>query len=340
MAKLMQPPQLVRRWEATLDDHVIDLAWSSDGSTLASASISGPITLFDANGAVKHLLLGHSSGTSSLSWHPDGRVLASGGQDGKLRFWDAISGKETGSVEGGAPWVDRVAWRPRGDCIASIAGKKLRLWSPDGEPLRNYPEALHTISDLRWSPKGKELATAGYGGVSFWSPDADEPRVNFPLIQSLLTVAWSPDAQCLAAGTQEGLVHFWFTRSGKDLEMSGYPRKVQELSWDASSTYLATGGGPVVTVWDCSGKKGPSRSVPISFELHKEPVSVLAFQHRGPLLASGSQEGLLALWCPGTSSKVLGQAQLEEGISTLSWTPTDGRLAVGGASGKVQVYGV
>ncbi len=37
-----------KHWAATLDDYVIDLAWSPDGTLLAVASAAGGITLFAA----------------------------------------------------------------------------------------------------------------------------------------------------------------------------------------------------------------------------------------------------------------------------------------------------
>src|SRR5476651_324810 len=97
--------QFTKHWAATLDDYVIDLAWSPDGSLLAAASAAGGVTLYDsATGAVRHSLPGHEDGTNCVAWMPVGRVvpdephitparpedspylLATGGQDGCVRF--------------------------------------------------------------------------------------------------------------------------------------------------------------------------------------------------------------------------------------------------------------
>ena len=52
--------QFAKHWAATLDDYVIDLAWSPDGALLAAASAAGGVTLYEASsGAVKHTLAGH-----------------------------------------------------------------------------------------------------------------------------------------------------------------------------------------------------------------------------------------------------------------------------------------
>jgi WD40 repeat protein len=336
----MAPPRFELRWRQAIDDHVIDLAWTPDGSTLAAASVSGPITLFDVStGNTRQVLPGHGFGTAALSWHPDGKRLASAGQDGKIRIWDATTGREVIAMDGGSAWVEHVAWGSKVNYLVSAAGKKLRVWSADGAGTKVYPDALSTISDVVWSPRGKEFAASGYGGVTFFRPDADRPVNQFPWKSSILTLAWSPDGKMLAGGGQDATVHFWYVKSGEDLQMAGYPSKVRELSWDATSRYLATGGGEAVTVWDCSGD-GPAGSTPLSFELHEKPLSAVAFQYRGPILASAAPDGKIALWYPGGSEKVLGVADLGEAVSRLAWSPGDGRLAAGGEAGIVALYSV
>jgi WD40 repeat protein len=132
-------------------------------------------------------------------------------------------------------------------------------------------------------------------------------------------------------------VHFWIVKTGEDLQMWGYPTKVRELAWDPTSRYLATGGGVAVTVWDCSGK-GPAGTRPLVFEAHEAPLSALAFQGRGPLLASGGQDGLVALWRPGMTRKPLALATNDAEITRLAWAPDDRSLAIGSASGTVVMF--
>ena len=340
MAKLTQPPSLALRWQANVGDHVIALAWSPDGAALAAASVSGPIVLYDAaTGGAKYSLPGHGFGTTSLSWQPGGSILASSGQDGKARLWDANTGQAIAALDAGTSWVERVVWNPSGTLMISTAGKKLRLWNDKGEQVRAWADFASTVADVEWSAKGKEFAAAGYGGVTFYSPDANEPKTTFAWKGSVLAIAWSPDGLYVAGGAQDASVHFWIVKSGKDLEMTGYPQKVRELSWDSTGRFLATGGGNLITIWDCSGK-GPAGSTPLSFQLHEEPVSVLAFQNRGPLLASACAGGRLALWYPGGSKKVLAQTKIDSGFSQALWSPNDGKLAGGGEDGWVGVWAV
>ena len=171
-------------------------------------------------------------------------------------IWDAVTGTERFRVEGGSAWVERVAWSPSGDVLATAAGKSLRFWDTAGRLLMAAPQHPSTIADIRWRPRWHELASAAYGQLAIWKHDKAEAISAFEWKGSMLTLAWSPDGRYIATGDQDSTLHFWIVKTGEDLMMYGYPTKVRELSWDSVGRYLATGGGPQVTVWDCSGK-GP-----------------------------------------------------------------------------------
>jgi WD40 repeat protein len=151
-----------------------------------------------------------------------------------------------------------------------------------------------------------------------------------------LIVTWSPDGCYLVHGDQDATVHFWVLASGKDYQMWGYPTKVRELAWDHTSRHLATGGGPVVVVWDYAGK-GPQSSKPLMLEAHEDFLSALAFQHAGPLLASGGIDGRVVVWQPGQARQALTQNVFEAGITQLAWSPDDQVLALGSEVGTVVV---
>jgi WD40 repeat protein len=331
--------KLSKLWDAQIDGHVVSLAWSGQG-VIAAASADGPITLFDAKtGQVRHNLPGHGFGTAFVSWSLDGLHLASAGQDGKVRLWDPNSGTQIRELAGGAAWVERVAWCPTANILASAAGKKLRLWNLDGEMLRAYPDHPSTIADIQWKPNDAILASAGYGKLFLWSPEQQAAVREFDWNGSMLAVAWSPDCAYIAVGGQDCTVHFWVLKTGEDLQMAGYPTKVRELAWDPTSRFLATGGGPASCVWDFSGE-GPAGTTPIQLDAHKDNISCLTYQHKGDILASGGDDGLVALWQPSKQAGSLALAKRAAPISQLAWSHDDQRLAVGTAEGGVILYAV
>lgn len=291
MPRALAPPkvsvaELRQAWEAHLQDHVVRLEWSPDGSMLAAALIGGPVSLFAASGRFLRELPGHAVGTLAVSWSADSRLLASGGQDGCARIWEVSSGAALHELKCGAHWVEQVAFAPVKDYLLTGAGRFLKMWSGDGRHLRDFPDHPSTISAIAWQPREMFFATAAYGQLANYHAEKADFAKAFPWKGSILVVAWSPDGNFLATGNQDASVHFWYRKTGRDLEMTGYPAKIRELAWNSDSRLLATGGSPIVTIWDCGGK-GPAGTRPIQLEGHERFLSALAYQHKGRLIASG-----------------------------------------------------
>ncbi len=328
-------------WSGTVPDHVIGLAWSPDGRFLAAAAVSGPVTVFDAVGKPVHQLPGHGFGTAAVAWQPNGNLLATAGQDGKVRVWDG--GAEVRALDGSAAWVERLAWHPAGQLLAAAAGKMARVWDAAGNLVFTSPAQAGTVTDVGWRPNSQQLAVLGYGAANVYDLAAGGAVKHiFAWKGSPLALAWSPDGSVLAHGNQDATVHFWYVASGKDLQMSGYPSKVRELAWDMSGRYLATGGGPMVCVWDCGGPKGPEGTQPAMLEGPEDTVTAVAWQRRGYLVAATARDGRVGLWQPA-NKKVpkVGEYRFKDAeATTLAWSPDDKALAVGAGDGTVAVLRV
>lgn len=336
-APAVSAPPMAQTWEAQLGDHIVRLEWSPDGSRLAAALVGGPITVFESGGRFVRELRGHDFGTLAISWSADSRLLASGGQDGVARIWDPGTGAELHRLAAGAQWVEQVAFSPLRDYLAIAAGRHLHLWNGDGVALSEFPPHPSTISDIAWQPGELFFATAAYGQLATFHAARPEAVKSFNWKGSILVVAWSPDGNYIATGNQDSSVHFWYRKTGRDLEMTGYPAKIREISWDSSSRFLATGGSPVVTIWDCGGQ-GPAGTKPTQLEAHDRFISALAYQHRGGLIASGCQEGAVYVWNHRKPARPLRGAWLGSAVTQLRWSRDDRQLAASSEAGLVRVF--
>lgn len=333
----MTPGRLLpARWRRGFGDHVIALRWTHDGRSALAGLVGGGLVMLSRDGDERWRRDGHGFGLSSLACHPSSTQAVTGGQDGRVRVWNLEDGAVVADLDAGAPWVEAVRWNTAGTMLAAAAGRGVRVWSRDGVLVREWPKHRATVSDLQWQPGRDLLCSTSYGGVTLLDPAHDEPLRQFSWQGSSLVAQWSPSGKYIATGEQDSSVHFWIVDTGKDLQMTGYPVKIRELSWDHTSRYLATGGGNEAVVWDCGGK-GPSGRTPILLPGHEQRVTAVAYQHGGSLLASGGADGRVVLWQPSAKKVLVGATQLSQAVSQLSWSPDDRELLAGCANGDVAV---
>ena len=81
---------------------------------------------------------------------------------------------------------------------------------------------------------------------------------------------------------------------------------------------------------------------PLRFPGHEDFLSVVRFQHRGKLLASGCADGLVYVWqLRGTlRSLAVHEVSLTAGVTSLVWSPNDQYIAVGDEAGGVSVFSI
>lgn len=343
---------LTKHWATALDDYVIDLAWSPDGTLLAAGSAAGPVTLFTAmDGTVHHVLPGHDDGANCLAWQPAGsplataltspQQLATGGQDGQVKFWDTHAGQHTASAQLGGGWVEQVAWV--GAKLFATAGRKLVALRADGSVAHTFKDAPKSISALAAQPARPELAEpAGgcvavsyFGGVCLWDADDFVTQKEFVYNNGIQALVWSPDHKWLVSGNQDPSVHLWIPETDLEFQMSGYEGKVKHLSFDHTSRWLATSGGRDACIWDCAGAGPEGREA--GMLPHDAPVCAVAFQKNHGLLATASLDGVVQLWSPERKQPLRATVKMPVAATKLAWSPDDRSLAIGSEKGAVYV---
>jgi WD40 repeat protein len=105
---------------------VFQLAWSIDGTTLAS----GGSHVWDvaAGRLIRSLHMPSNQEILALSWSPDGSLLASGGTDGSLRLWRGEADELLHVTPVGSQIVG-AAWSPDGRIVA-IATRTCKCGTP------------------------------------------------------------------------------------------------------------------------------------------------------------------------------------------------------------------
>jgi WD40 repeat protein len=342
-ATITNAPVAQTFWSHHAEEHIVDLAWSPDRRTVVALLAEGDAIALDGeSGAQRARWRAHTFGAAALSFDPHGATFATCGHDGAARVWDAQTCALVHELKLPATWGERIAYSPSGASLAASAGKTIRVWDSTGALRNDWSAHASTVTDFGWRPgstsgKGPEVvASTCYGGVTFWQTGYPTPTRTLHWKGSSLRLVWSPNAKYVVTGDQDSSVHFWIVKKGEDLQMSGYPIKVRELAWDHTSRYLATGGGSVVTVWDCSGR-GPAGTRPIELDTHEGRLGALAFAHASPLLVSGAEDERVVFWHPGARKKPLSESLCSGAVTKLVWSPDDAVVAVATAAGEIRV---
>jgi ribosome assembly protein 4 len=154
------------RCSSTLAGHteaILSVAFSPDGSQLATASGDTTVRVWDMNTETPRFTLrGHTNWVQIVAWSPDGRLLASGSMDKSVRLWDAKTGLQLGdALKAHRDAITAIVWEPRlanKECnrfASSSRDGTVRVWDAT---LRRVQFVLtqHTapVTCLRWGGEG------------------------------------------------------------------------------------------------------------------------------------------------------------------------------------------
>ena len=283
------------------EDDVTSVAFSPDGTLIASGSYDDTIKLWDV--ATKEniaTLEGHDGYVTSVSFSPDSTLIASGSYDDTVKLWDVATKENIATLEGHKNTVFSVSFSPDGTLLASGSyDKTVKLWDvATKENIATLEGHKNTILSVSFSPDGTLLASAALDGiVNLWDVATQE---SIAILEEKFwwvhpsSVVFSPDGTLLASGTSDNTINLWDVATQKSIGKLRVESGSTELvSFSPDGTLLASAGSHYGTVelWDVATKKNIA-----TLEGHEDYVTSLAFSPDGTTLASGSEDGTVKLW--------------------------------------------
>ncbi|GGK08868.1 hypothetical protein GCM10010123_43410 [Pilimelia anulata] len=216
-------------------DAVKEVAFSPDGTRLATAGQDGAVTVWDVAARREvHRLTGHVGAARAVAFHPGGDLLATGGLDGTVRLWHAGAGTAGPLVHDDGGRLDSVAFSPDGRLLASLgADGRVRLRRvPDLTPAGEFRTARGPRSDLAFRPDGGLLAVAdGAGAVRLWDVRRGRLLRNPATAGPRYAVRFTADGTGLVTAGADGAIEVRDTRGDRSrLALRGHLTPVRALA--------------------------------------------------------------------------------------------------------------
>lgn len=194
---------------------VLTLAFSADGTRLASGSKDTTVRLWDTTGTEAPMLLqGHQGWINALAFSPDGSLLASGDTDTAVHVWDTTSGALLATFPGHLSGVVALRFSPDGRTVASgSVDGTVRFWNIETQEALPMHITGHTesVKAVAFFTDGSRLASVAFNGViTLWDLKTLEGMdIEIPERGDMLSgAAFSPDGTQLASVSATGRIYF------------------------------------------------------------------------------------------------------------------------------------
>lgn len=343
--RVLQAFQLKRTFSGH-SDWVSDVAFSPDGSRLATTSLDRTAKIWDVtNGQELFAFEEHSRAVISVAFSPDGKILATGSENGFIILWNTETGAKINVLGSSLVAVHTVTFRPDGSRLAAAYDDgTVRIWN-----IRNYNSEFvltrhaGAVNDVTYSPDGTQFATVGEdgriivwrsdNGAQLYSIEAELDENSNPLIINAIT--FSADGDQLITGNADGTVKVWNAVSGEFLiKLPGHTSFVADIAVSADGKRLATSSGDgTAKVWDTETWQTLNTLLG-----HEGVVSAVAFDPGSQFLATASQDRLAKVWSVENVLSPLILAGHQNVVNRLAFHPDSTMIATAGGDQSVRLW--
>ena len=289
---------VIRIWESqtgqllyTLTGHlsaVTAVAFSLDGSLLASGSLDGTIKLWNAKTFQERLTLNQPSSKpwkfdgkplrislpkiDTVAFHPNQQFFAAGTINDYVSLWDCNSGEEI-VLMGGHSAFTSIAFSSDGKLLATCddhAGYNLfdvskgeGIYPPSAKVVvggiqdrgLTSPTLVPRLKTVNFSPNGTVLAGGGFkGSITLWNVGTGEKLYQFRGHKDIITsLAFSPDGKLLASSSWDSKIKLWNPETAEQMYiLEGHTKEIYAIAFSPDgSTLVSSSADKTIRLWRC-----------------------------------------------------------------------------------------
>lgn len=290
-------------------DQVQAVAWSPDGTRVASASDDETAIVWDAAGGNQLITLsGHIEAVVSVAWSPDNRYVVTGSRDNTAKIWDVATGTPLETLFGHADWVTDVAWSPDGTTVATAsADGSVGLWDMAAlvaSDESSYAGGVSIPRGLAGSAASPPVMLVGHSG-------------------SVNALDWKSDSSALVTVGNDDTIRVWDAATGsKLLQFGDHIGGISVVDWSPDGTLIVSGGrDDTVKVWDAA-----TGTLKFTLTQHIGDVTGVMVSPNDSLIATTSRDRTIRAWDVVTGALVFVTSGHTDDVTGLDWSPDSTRI--------------
>jgi WD40 repeat protein len=279
---------------------ILAMAFSNDGSLLATAGYREVVLWNTANGQLVRRITNLTERIHDIEFSKDGTQLAvaagTPGQLGEVKIFNVADGALSADLFTTDDEVFSVAYSPDGTKIAAAcADRSVRIYEVSTRKrLLMVEDHADWVMDVAWSPDGNKLATASRDKTSkIFDAKTGEALGTFNGHgQPVFGVSFLADGASIATSGRDARIRIWNVADAKQArELAGFGSEVFRIVMSPDGHVFSGSADKQVRMHNLANAQ-----VVRAYAGHNDWVYTVAYNPATKKLASGSHDGEVKIW--------------------------------------------
>ena len=313
-------------------DQEMNSAFSPDDRLLATASMNGPLRIWDVGQAsLFTTIAGHHDLVEHLEFNPvDSNELLTASHDGTARLWD-VDGILTTALRQEPP-PTFAAFSPDNVHLLTGGGdSKGHLWDLAGHEVGAF-DTGEIVHGAAFSPDGDRVATKSLSGkISIWDVASKREIVRFASPGGLVQIQFGAKGDLLEASSTSGTARLWNAATGE--EVATIKTAGRQIVFNrAGDLVLAATPDNAAHVLRTNGTELRALTG------HDSRIVGAAFSPDGQLVATASLDRTARIWSAKDGNTVAILKGHRDALTTVAFSPDGQSLLTASRDGTARIW--